>query len=169
MLPQQWLTTHETRQREVYGTEGGEKQNERQSAKPIKFSTSARRKRKKKSEGDRAQQEDREMSWGVLPLKLNYSEVTVDEPTIQKRGKGEGTEKKEPSFSSQQLYTKPQECLLGISLPLPCLSCLHPSLFLSISLQWIIHETCVYTAHSWTPPMPHGAQTTMYLPRSPSH
>lgn len=85
MLPQQWLTTHETRQREAYGTEGGEKQNERQSAKPIKFSTSARRKRKKKSEGDRAQQEDREMSWGVLPLKLNYSEVTVDEPTIQKK------------------------------------------------------------------------------------
>lgn len=38
------------------------------------------------------------MIWGALPLRLSYSEVTVDEP-----GKGEGTQKGE-TFSSEQLY-----------------------------------------------------------------
>lgn len=38
----------------------------------------------------------------------------------------------------------------------PSLSSLYLSVvslaFLYTSLQWIIHETCIYTAHSWTPP-----------------
>lgn len=55
-----------------------------------KFSKSAREgKKKKKKRRDRAQQEAREMIWGVLLLRLSYSEVIVDESTVQKEGKGQ--------------------------------------------------------------------------------
>lgn len=92
--------------------------------KPEKCSKSARR----RSEG--VQQEAREMIRGVLPLRLSYSEVTVDEPTIKRREEEESGEKE--AASSERLYTKPQERLRCISLPL-YVSSLSP--FLSISLQ----------------------------------